>query len=60
MWIFLPSTDYPLHRPNDNAILLISGKAYGTLFSLWKKFFNILVDGPELMKNESINYLSER
>lgn len=49
-----------LHSPPDDAILQLAGKAYGTLFSLWKKFFNILVDGPDLVRATNPNYLSER
>lgn len=30
------------------------------MFSLWKKFFNILADGPELVRVTNPNYLSER
>jgi len=30
------------------------------MFSLWKKFFDILVDGPDLVKITNPNYLSDR
>jgi len=55
-----PSTDSTPHSPPDDAALLLVGKAYGTLFSLWKKFFDVLADGPDLAKVANPNYLCER
>jgi len=58
--IIAPSTeDFP-HSSPDDSVLLLAGKAYGTSFSLWKKFFNILVDGPDLTKVANPSYLSDR
>ena len=41
-----------------NAALLLARKAYGILFSFWKKFLDILVDGPALIEITNPNYLS--
>ena len=49
----------PYSSPEDETICH-AGKAYGTLFSLWKKFFTILADGPDLVKIANPSYLSER
>jgi hypothetical protein len=49
-----------LLRSPDNATLLLARKVYGILFSFWKKFFDILVDGPALVEIANPNYLSNQ
>ena len=63
LWVLgvsTPSTDSTPHNPLDDAALHLARKVYGTLFSLWKKFFDILADGPDLAKVANPNYLCER
>ena len=56
----LRTEDQILPSSPDDAALQLAGKAYGVMFSFWKKFFNFLADGPALAAIANPSFLSER